>query len=493
MTGRLAAAALFSTASGHLPIGLRPLPSARVLWVNPRAAIHDPHAARLDGAFASYSEHLLAHCAFTISTEAQAASPLASAVNAQPKQGLADRYGGAGVGSNGGSGRAAAVNGYLVKGIGRTPLVSALTPDTHASGGAYFEETVREVIFSEVVAAEFPHSAVPVLALIDTGLVQHWPPGHGPRAEKRVLLVRPPILRAAHFERAIGYNNGQPHAGVADERRVEQMFRVATELLGRDGLRQAIHEFGNRLAQQVAYSFVHRLPHGSPNTSNIALDGRLLDFGAMSAVPSWADVATMLTRRRFDRLFDTVAGPIQSLAYYFGRYFDTALADGKAVTARIDAARAAFKSTVAVEVLRVCGVARDTAQTFAGADPHHHAWPIAHRLIEHYQRERIEFVDGAPAPLIAWDLAQLWRSSPPKHLIEIKALVLDCTPASSRAAAQHRCMHRSATRPALFREPMKQRLHATLELDAQGPLDQPLALQQFIESEIAAARRDDNT
>ncbi len=45
-----------------------------------------------------------------------------------------DRYGGAGLARNGGSGRAAMTQGWLIKGVGRTPLVSVASDPIHATG-----------------------------------------------------------------------------------------------------------------------------------------------------------------------------------------------------------------------------------------------------------------------------------------------------------------------------------------------------------------------
>ena len=145
--------------------------------------------------------------------------------------GYADRYGGSGIGLNGGSGRAAVVNGYLVKGVGRTPLVSSLTDESHASGGAYLEESIRETIFAEIVRAEFPCSAIPVLAIIDTGLIQIFEESAGPKMERRTLLIRPSFIRPAHFERATAYFSGNPKEGQQDTLRVSQFFTQVVPLV----------------------------------------------------------------------------------------------------------------------------------------------------------------------------------------------------------------------------------------------------------------------
>src|SRR5579864_2830773 len=110
---KLDLAEIISAETGHVKLPMSRLKDARVLWVNPRAPSEDPNYGAL-GDHASYESYLLENCAFTL-TDPAAGTP--------DTFGVADCYGGAGIGSNGGSGRAVFLNGYHVKGIGRTPLV----------------------------------------------------------------------------------------------------------------------------------------------------------------------------------------------------------------------------------------------------------------------------------------------------------------------------------------------------------------------------------
>lgn len=476
-------ATLFGATAGHWPTPLRPATHASLLWLNSRAAALDPACQALGGNMTAYAAHLLSCCAWLVDDEPSAIRSKAAAM------GHADRYGGSGVGNNGGSGRSVVVNGYLVKGAGRTGLVSALTPASHASGGAYLEEAVREVIFSEVVAAEFPHSAVPVLALIDTGLVQRWNLDHGPASERRVLVVRPCVLRAAHFERSVGFQSGQSCEGLRDTERVRRMFALAADQLGAAELEGAFIGFGDRVAAQLAHGFVHRLPHGSPNTSNVALDGRLLDFGAMSAVPSWADVATMLTRQPFHHLFRMVSGSIHSLAYQVGRHFLPQFSRPDFVRSLVSNAQFAFQRTVLREALHLGGARRCDTAAFDSATAINAAWPSLMEAITHFQRERLEFVDGAPAPALAWDLPLLWHRSPPAHLQGLRNLLRDLVPSVDHSTAAERCMRMARTRRRLYREPMKARLHRALELSPARQLTNQQQLARFVAREIGASSR----
>jgi hypothetical protein len=270
--------------------------------------------------------------------------------------GVADRYGGAGIGRNGGSGRNALVEGFLVKGIGRTPLVSASTPLSHASGGAYLEECVREAIFAEIVGHDFPYGAVPVLGILDTGLVQEWPEGIEPGIEPRTLLIRPPFARPAHFERALGFDSGLPFEGERDHQRVKAVFAAAVSAVGKDGLLHHIDQFWTKWAHQLAYGFVHRLSHGNNTSSNISLDGYLADFGAASSVPTWQNCATSYHFDPFVNRMNCVVMTMRSLYYYVGRHLDPQFAARPFIDARTVRCQGAFKRFVAVELLRLCGV-----------------------------------------------------------------------------------------------------------------------------------------
>lgn len=253
---------LFSSPQ-HPQVPMAKIPGGRVAWLNQRALGREADPLE-SGDFAERrKEQLLQACAYAI-TEADGAEPVT---------GIADRYGGRGIASNGGSGRAAFLNGYYVKGVGRTPLIGLETQANHTTGGACLEECVRETIFAELANAEFPHGSVPTLGIIDIGVQEVWQQFRLRRTERRCLLVRPCFLRPAHFERAAGFIGPDEKAGYQDKLRVEHMLRTAAELFGKDMFVATYRKFWLAWAEQLAYAFIHRLPHGGDITSNIAFDG----------------------------------------------------------------------------------------------------------------------------------------------------------------------------------------------------------------------------
>jgi hypothetical protein len=303
-------AAIVSPETGHVKLPMARLPNARVLWSNPRARSEDPHYPTL-GDQAEYERCLLEKCGFVL------ADPDTGVADAY---GVADCYGGAGLGSNGGSGRAVYLNGYHVKGIGRTPLVGLDTDISHASGGAYLEECVRESIFAEIVHREFPHGSVPTLAIIDTGREVIWDTEHGPKRETMCLLVRPMFLRPAHIERAVRYKSGNEYGGAADAARVRATaLAIESQVGGAAAMDDLLRCCLERWAQQIAHSYVSRLSHGGVTSSNVAIDGRLVDFGAMTSVPSfgryWVSSAVHPTGLQHKDILSTVTGISSSMAF----------------------------------------------------------------------------------------------------------------------------------------------------------------------------------
>lgn len=258
-------------------VDLGKIASPRMLWVNKEAA--GLTGERVESQeMARYTSHLMQSCSY-----------LAGGRGVTSEQGWADRYGGSGIGPHGGSGRSVLLNGYSVKGVGQTPLIGVDVPLAHSSGGAYLEEAIREAVLSQFLRKLLPHGASPILAIIDTGIDQSWTL-HGGRIEKerRVLIVRPISLRPAHFERAYRYRPANFSEKRADIHRVTGNFQACCALLGKAGLRNALETCYVRWANQIAFALIHNIALGS-SPSNFTLDGKILDFGAVSPLRQLAN------------------------------------------------------------------------------------------------------------------------------------------------------------------------------------------------------------
>jgi hypothetical protein len=317
-----------------VPFQARRLRHATVLWINRRWFLERQIDVTRDDVRKRVSSWLLDD--FACEAFADGARTL-----------HADRYGSStGRTFHGGSGRVATIGCYQAKGIGVTPLVGVGGDAEHATGWCSVEEGIREAIFSEVAAAEFPHGAVPVVAILDSGL------GVG-----RGIVVRPAVLRLAHAERAplfmrsvTGYANSQ----LDDVRRTRDVFqRWSPDLSG----------LVSRIAEQVAFGQVHRLFSGGYFSSNLSVDGALLDFGGMRALPNWVNARNLDVVAGFGDEMKIVDKLIESLGFYFRKY----RAASVSTAALRSQAKAAHTRAFTRECLRMWGLDAQTDPTLTDA------------------------------------------------------------------------------------------------------------------------------
>ncbi len=209
----------------------------------------------------------------------------------------ADRYGGGGTGIHHGSGRAASVGSFQIKGIGITPLrIAESGRFDHVNGRASLEEALREAVNSELNAAELPNGSNRVVAVIRSGLhAKHA----GVIREEGALIVREDPLRPAHLLR----NRSTRGTEEQKEKKIKAVEKVwknppwkEAGLLPEDysepldravAARDALFEFAERVARQQAQSFARGIFHGALTPSNIELSGRSLDFGTQTYNPTF--------------------------------------------------------------------------------------------------------------------------------------------------------------------------------------------------------------
>ncbi len=482
----------FGMHTEHVSVILHRFPDARLIWLNHRVMHLDPQFNSVQNS-EQYKQHLLKQCTYAMPDKTTTISHVSESITA-----VSDRYGGEGIGSNGGSGRACYVNGYHIKGIGRTPLVSPLTDKAHASGGAYLEECAREAVLSEIVDAEFPHGSVPVLAIIDTGFVQIWDTDNGPKMERRCLLVRPAFLRPAHFMRALDYIGHHHHDGMKDAQRVALMMKQACTQFGSDQFSGQWESFWSTWAEQLAYAFVHRLNHGGNSESNIALDGRLLDFGGMSALPSWARI--LLTQGGWPAGADMhyLFHAQQSASAMLGKHLGQEWMLAEKWQSLQAAAFAAYKKTVLCEVLRVSGLTRVQIKHLLTSDMAQAITAAVNRLLAHYTREQFSIFEGMPEPHFAWEIPKFWEANVPQHLKELRELIeratsqgiLTDTTGHLHTTWMGRCQMLSQTRTGLFRDNIKRDLYKELDGTYTGDTLTEDAVTRVIEKFIRRHRID---
>lgn len=191
----------------------------------------------------------------------------------------ADRYGDDGYTPHGGSGRVATTGKFQIKGIGVTPLAGSDADWLHRNGCLWLEEALREVIIGEVLAAELPLGAAPILAVIDTGLT--YGDGQYAAGTARALLIRPSYYRLAHLQRAPLFRPlaaDRKREQLADARRTMDAVRTLAPTP------EKCEDWLGRAAQQLGYAYARGLYLGGMLPSNWNTRGQVLDFGSVTAV-----------------------------------------------------------------------------------------------------------------------------------------------------------------------------------------------------------------
>lgn len=476
----------FGTAKFDLRTGMRAIPNARLLWLNPRVAEQSPRLRVL--APEARREFVLRSCAYLIT---DVISGDVRTADDKTMYAFADRYGGNRIGVHGGSGRGVIINGFHVKGVGRTGLIGLDSNPMHTSGGAYLEEAVREVIFSEICAMEYPARAIPIVAIIDTGEHVIWDTSLGPKRESKVLIVRPCILRPAHLERAVLYVSGDRWCGAEDASRVAARVSAFYDLMGAKAAAQALTQWASSWAEQMAYGFVHRLPHAGHSTSNLTMSGALLDFGACTAVPSWARFLLMIQDgQRFGPDFSEVIQALRSLIANIYFSTDVVSMSRDEIAQASERIRHAFERRFVLEVFKVSGLCAEDALALLDSDGHETLFRLAREVFVDSQRELFDLTKDPPVPRRGFDFASIYTPSCPVHLERLQKRILDRLGSDSIEAARARAVFIGRPRMQLYREALKDRIYSAVDTGIGTGDEQSKRIADFIDSEVASGRRD---
>lgn len=336
---------------------------------------------------------------------------------------LVDLYGGSMLGSAGGSGRSATVGPLQLKGVGPTAAIAHDAGGFHSSGTLPLEEACFEAIFSEAFALALPFGVVPVQSIWRTGTTYPESGSFGRR--QRVLLVRPFAVRPAHFLRNVSYLPGQKPAGMSAPGWTLDAHRTRTalstlaghfrNLLGMPAdhgpetatdpniLDAGLRMIARRYATQCAAAFAKRLSHGSLTCSNLALDGRFIDFGTSSHVPRYERIARSAHWTDFWTEARAPISTVLALRRHLVRYLDlpagTALIDDTELVHLFDAC---LTDRLSIEMARMIGFSEDQVTLCPAPDLHrllrvlHEVW--SRGATEAFVTFSGRGVDGGPGP-----------------------------------------------------------------------------------------------
>lgn len=255
-----------------VPVPLKPLCNTRLLR---RGGSRSPATGELsDSEFLTKYSYALADSAVGALDSCAAEVP-----------GDIERYGGEGIGCNGGGARVANISDVQLKGVGANLLAGTDAPVSHSYGGLDIQGAVKEIIYAQLVAKISPVGGVAHYGLIDLGSANAVFNGDNSTS---VILVREAAIRPAHFMPAPDFRQNSDSLAVlpTDGSRIKLLFReIDRANLGSEFLVK-IQEFLIASADQLAFMRMARFSHNALIASNISLDGRLLDTGLCSFVPS---------------------------------------------------------------------------------------------------------------------------------------------------------------------------------------------------------------
>ncbi|MEZ9525914.1 protein kinase family protein [Enterovibrio norvegicus] len=205
-----------------------------------------------------------------------------------------DIYGSEGEISNLGGVRCGADRLFQIKGIGQNPLVGEYVEFWHSHGGCTLEEAIREAFWSYLFEAELTYGANRVVAIIATGDESPFDIDFEslrvPCKPKGVLIVREHSIRPAHFARVVYCTpkNREKFINYSDVKRTSNAISYLTKFLpSGNTLVDQLENLAKRYAKTAAELKSRRICHGAITPSNICIDGKLVDFGTATALPSY--------------------------------------------------------------------------------------------------------------------------------------------------------------------------------------------------------------
>jgi hypothetical protein len=196
----------------------------------------------------------------------------------------AERYGGRGVGDNGGGGRAGNIGPFQAKGIGPNPLARG-SSTWHSYGSLNLIDAAYEAIYSTVLDGILPLGCARIHGVIHTsrtGALQSLNAATK-NAEllptSGALLVRERTLRPAHFMHAEHFAPPKPAGLMREPQRIRAVHRrLKTRFESHNHFIQFLGKFILSSAKQFGFARAARIAHGGVTPSNICLDGRWIDL-----------------------------------------------------------------------------------------------------------------------------------------------------------------------------------------------------------------------
>lgn len=198
---------------------------------------------------------------------------------------FAERYGGFGIGTNGGGARVVNINGMQIKGGGANALAGDGALRSHSYGGLDIQGAVKEIIYSRLLSKISPVGTQTIKGLI---LLDDTSALHNGNKAPSVLMVRETVVRPGHFLPCVNFRLKPEHRSLmrSDYSRVLGIYKSIGKQALLSEFYTLIQHFLDKCADQLSFFRMARLSHNALTPSNICLDGRVLDTALCSFVVS---------------------------------------------------------------------------------------------------------------------------------------------------------------------------------------------------------------
>jgi hypothetical protein len=209
--------------------------------------------------------------------------------------GTVERYGGTGIGANGGGARCinyeagdptSAPDGtrrmFQAKGTGQNPVVGQHDDREHSYGGLDARKAIVETIYTHVLGSVLPLGTVKIFGLVFTG---HDTAYNGIGDCWGVTMIRDQCLRPAHFMKAGGFKPTVEFAKAqpGELARMRRLYkRIHAESENSQAFIRYLGQYLRNAANQFSFARAARITHGTLSPSNLAMDGRWLDLPVAS-------------------------------------------------------------------------------------------------------------------------------------------------------------------------------------------------------------------
>lgn len=198
---------------------------------------------------------------------------------------FAERYGGFGIGINGGGARVINLDKVQIKGVGANALAGEGALRSHSYGGLDIQGAVKEIIYSRLLNKISPVGVQNIHGLI---LLDETSALHNGNKAPSVLMVREPVARPGHFLPCFNFRvkPGDRTFMRSDYSRIVGIYKSIGKQALISEFYSLVQHFLDKCADQLSFFRMARLSHNALTPSNICLDGRVLDTALCSFVVS---------------------------------------------------------------------------------------------------------------------------------------------------------------------------------------------------------------